>query len=117
MGIAIARFGLQVQTTAIYAYTAEVSACLLILLAELTIRQCYRQQAAEIGLLLSLCRAIFSFCMGFHALPLGERIGYQNAWLIFAFIVAGLSVPVMALLFIDERWRQALGVPMFDPDL
>ena len=55
--------------------------------------------------------------MGFYALPLGEIIGYQNAWLVFAFIVVALSMPVMALLFVGERWRQALGIPKFDTDL
>lgn len=54
--------------------------------------------------------------MGFYALPLGEKIGFQDAWLAFGFIILALSVPVMALLFVGERWRHALGAPSFGKD-
>ncbi|KAK5125644.1 hypothetical protein LTR85_011918 [Meristemomyces frigidus] len=95
MGIGIASFGLQVQTTVVYAYTAE----------------CYKEQAADIGLLLSLWRAVFSFSMGFYALRLGDKIGFQDAWIAFAFIIVALSAPAVALLFVGEKWRHKLGPP------
>ena len=55
--------------------------------------------------------------MGFYALPLGEEIGFQDAWITFAFIIIAFSLPVLLLLFKGEQWSRALGPPTFDRDL
>ena len=101
MGIGIASFGLQVVSTIIYAYIAD----------------CYRPQAAETGAVVNFIRQIFSFCVGFYGIKAGERIGYQNAWIIWSFINVGTFLPVLLLVWRGERWRKALGVPRFHDDL
>jgi MFS family permease len=95
MGIGVASVGLQVGQTGVYAYTAE----------------CHRPHVADIGLLFSFCRAVFGFAMGFYALPLGQAIGFQNAWIVFASVIVALSIRMMALLWVGERWRMRLGQP------
>lgn len=100
-GIAIASFGLQIATTVVYTYTAE----------------CYRQQAAEIGSLLNFGRQLFGFAVGFYAVKLGTEVGFQNAWITFAFINFAVSLPVLALIFVGGKWRHALGRPGFHRDL
>ncbi|KAL6719526.1 hypothetical protein ACLMJK_003767 [Lecanora helva] len=101
MGIAIASFGLQIATTVVYTYTNE----------------CYRQQAAELGTLLNFSRQMFSFCVGFYAVQLGEKIGFQNAWIVFAFVNFAVSLPVLLLIVKGEQWRNMLGPVNFHSDL
>ena len=101
MGIAIASFGLQIVTTVIYAYVAD----------------CYKPQSPETGAVINFVRQIFSFCVGFYAVQTGEKIGYQDAWITWAFINFGTFLPVMLLVWKGERWRKALSAPRFHSDL
>jgi len=55
--------------------------------------------------------------VGFYALPLSEKIGFQNAWIILAFLIVATSLPVLILFFRGEQWRQWLGEPEFDKEL
>ncbi|KAL9085495.1 MAG: hypothetical protein Q9165_007540 [Trypethelium subeluteriae] len=101
MGVAIASFGLQIVTTIIYAYVAD----------------CYKPQSPETGAVLNFVRQIFSFCIGFYAVQTGEKIGFQDAWITWAFINFATFLPVLLLIWRGERWRLALGVPKFHNDL
>ncbi|KAI9687456.1 MAG: hypothetical protein M1822_002066 [Bathelium mastoideum] len=101
MGVAIASFGLQVVTTVIYAYVAD----------------CYKPQSPETGAAINFVRQIFSFCVGFYAVQTGGKIGFQNAWIAWAFINFGTFLPILLLVWKGERWRTALGAPRFHDDL
>ncbi|OQV06445.1 hypothetical protein CLAIMM_11007 [Cladophialophora immunda] len=100
-GIALASVGLQISTTVVYTYTAE----------------CYKPQSPEIGSLLNFARQIYSFAMGFYAIPWAERIGVLNAWVAMAFTDVAFFLPLLLLFFKGEEWRVRLGEPRFHKDL
>lgn len=74
--------------------------------------------------MLNIFRQVFSCLISFYAyvsvflneqtiadltclsLPLGESVGIQYAWLIFALIVAVLLVPVVMLRYYGRKWRE-----------
>jgi MFS family permease len=99
VGLAVGVFGLQIASTTLYAYVSD----------------CYKPQTAESGVLFNLSRGL-SFVVGFFALPLANRVGYDGAWGIFAGIVFAFFLPVASLLVWGERWRKALGEPRFNRD-
>ncbi|KAL1839601.1 hypothetical protein VTK73DRAFT_4003 [Phialemonium thermophilum] len=101
MGIAIASTGLQIATTGVYTYTAE----------------CYKPQSPELGSILNFGRQLFSFSMGFYAIPFAERIGVQDAWIAMAMVNFAFSLPLVVLFFKGAAWRQWLGDPKFHWDL
>lgn len=43
--------------------------------------------------------------------PSGEQVGVQNVWIAFAFINEGLSIPVLVLLYVGDRWWLEYGEP------
>ncbi|OJJ58691.1 hypothetical protein ASPSYDRAFT_78686 [Aspergillus sydowii CBS 593.65] len=88
-GMGLAHMGLQIATTTIYAYTTD----------------CYKLYSAEISPVLNIFRQVFSCLISFYALPLGESVGIQYAWLIFALIVAVLLIPVVMLRYYGRKWR------------
>ncbi|KAK2599694.1 hypothetical protein N8I77_011427 [Diaporthe amygdali] len=88
-GMGIANFGLQVSTTVVYSYTTD----------------CYKPQSAEISSILNLFRSIFSAFVSFYAIPLGEMIQFQYAWLVFAFLTFAFILPVGMLRLNGEKIR------------
>ncbi|KAI9706212.1 MAG: hypothetical protein M1820_004973 [Bogoriella megaspora] len=101
MGLGIASFGLQIAKTVIYAYVAD----------------CYKPQAPETGALINFVRQLFSFCVGFYAVQTGGKIGFQDAWIAWAFINFGTFLPVMLLVWKGEQWRMAFSRPRFHDNL
>jgi MFS family permease len=100
VGLGIGAFGLQIASTTLYAYISD----------------CYKPQTPESGVLFNLSRGL-SFCVGFFALPFAGSAGYFWAWFTFAAILLGCFVPVGALIFWGERWRDRLGEPGWNCDL
>lgn len=41
----------------------------------------------------------------FNSLPLAEKVGVQNAWIIFAAIVVAFLIPVVLLMFFGAHLR------------
>jgi hypothetical protein len=60
---------------------------------------------------------MFSFPVGFYAIPLSVRIGVQNSWILWAMLNVLFFLPVIALMWKGEKWRLALGQPKFHRDL
>jgi len=89
-GMGIACLGLQVATTVVYAYTTD----------------CYKPQSAEISTVLNTFRSIFSALISFYAIPLGNRIKFEYAWLVFAFLNIAFLLPMFLLRIYGSRWRQ-----------
>ena len=102
-GMGIANCGLQVATTVTYAYTTD----------------CYKPQSAEISCLLNVFRSIFSMIISFYAIPLGEAVEFEYAWLIFALINIIFFVPMVLLKWWGPRLRQKSwqAPPTFHNDL
>ncbi|KAM0253121.1 hypothetical protein ACHAQJ_007397 [Trichoderma viride] len=101
MGIAIASAGLQVATTGVYTYTAE----------------CYKPQSPELGSLINFARQVYSFTIGFYAIPFANMIGIQDAWITLAMITFAFFLPLIPLYFKGAGWRKRLGNPNFHQDL
>ncbi|KAH0528902.1 hypothetical protein TsFJ059_003713 [Trichoderma semiorbis] len=100
-GIAIASFGLQVITTGVYTYTAE----------------CYKPQAPELGSLINFGRQVYSFTIGFYAIPFANLIGIEDAWITLAMITFAFFLPLIPLYYKGAEWRKRLGKPAFHQDL
>ncbi|KAF3071717.1 hypothetical protein N5P37_012011 [Trichoderma harzianum] len=100
-GIAIASFGLQVITTGVYTYTAE----------------CYKPQAPELGSLINFGRQVYSFTIGFYAIPFANMIGIEDAWITLAMITFAFFLPLIPLYYKGAEWRKRLGKPTFHQDL
>ncbi|KAI1110440.1 MFS general substrate transporter [Nemania sp. NC0429] len=90
-GMAIANVGFQVSTTVVYAYCTD----------------CYKPQSVEVSAVFNFFRQIFSGLVSFYALPLAERIGFQYAWLVFAFINIALLLPLAALRLKGQKIRES----------
>lgn len=97
IGMAVTSVGTQAATTLTYAYCTD----------------CYKPQAAEISTLINLFRQIFAFCIGWYALPFGEKVGYGGAWGTLAGINLLFWFPLLYLIWRGEKIRDAQG----DPDL
>jgi hypothetical protein len=66
---------------------------------------------------LNFARQIFAFTVGFYAIPLGEKIGFDWCWVVFAFIHLAFFVPMIGLMIWGEKWRKNIPHPDFDKDL
>ncbi|KAK7955221.1 hypothetical protein PG988_015915 [Apiospora saccharicola] len=103
VGMAIASFGLQVAGTVTYTYCTD----------------CYKPQAAEISVVLTLFRHIYCGLVPFYAVPLAEKIQYQYAWLLFACLNVAFLAPLLILRLYGERIRSSKWQPKpsFHPDI
>ncbi|KIW94349.1 uncharacterized protein Z519_05665 [Cladophialophora bantiana CBS 173.52] len=90
-GMGIANFGLQIATTVTYSYCTD----------------CYKPQSSEISSILNVFRNVFSMTISFYAIPFGEKIQYQYAWLTFALIHVVFLVPMVLLRFKGTQWRNS----------
>ncbi|KAF8589440.1 MFS general substrate transporter [Ramaria rubella] len=94
MGVAMA--GVQVITTVAYVYAIE----------------CYRSETNETAQLINLIRQEFGFTFAFYAIRLGDKIGYQFTFLIFALIGSGVAfIPMVWLMFKGKEVRERMGEP------
>jgi hypothetical protein len=50
---------------------------------------------------------MYSFCVGFYAIPLAEEISIQNAWITFAMIQVAFFFPMVLLMWKGEGWRKS----------
>ncbi|KAH8898231.1 MFS general substrate transporter [Thozetella sp. PMI_491] len=91
IGMAVANLGFQVATTVVYTYCTD----------------CYKPQSAEVSAVLNLARHIFSALVSFYALPLAEEIGFEYAWLAFAFINIALLAPLAFLRVRGKSIRES----------
>ncbi|KAH8821944.1 major facilitator superfamily domain-containing protein [Xylogone sp. PMI_703] len=102
MGLVVASFGLQLVTTVNYTYCSG---------------DCYKPQSGEIGSLYNFARQVFAFPLGFYALPLANKVGIQDAWIIFSMLIVASFLPTLLLIFKGEEWRKKLGQPQFHKDI
>ncbi|KAF9065129.1 major facilitator superfamily domain-containing protein [Rhodocollybia butyracea] len=96
VGLSIGVFGLQIGSTCLYSYISD----------------CYKPQTPETGVLFNLSRGL-SFFIPFVATPLSNKISYLWAYFTFAAILFATFLPVAALIWRGERWRNMAGSPTF----
>ncbi|KAK7966241.1 uncharacterized protein PG986_000518 [Apiospora aurea] len=137
VGMAIASFGLQVAGTVTYTYCTDVSTPPPRAFGSSTrgIKseanrvwdsfsffarvKCYKPQAAEISVVLTLFRHIYCGLVPFYAVPLADRIQYQHAWLLFACLNVAFLLPLAILRLYGERFRNSKWQPepTFHPNI
>jgi len=66
--------------------------------------------------ILNFARQIFSFTVGFYAILLGEKIGFDWCWFTFASVNL-FFIPIIGLMIWGERLRKYIQPPNFDDDL
>ncbi|KAJ9502362.1 hypothetical protein H2202_002428 [Exophiala xenobiotica] len=101
MNMGLASFGLQVGATMVYTYATD----------------CYKPQAAEVGVVINLYKSIFAFTIGFYAVPFGEEAGYSVSFPVLGAINAVALLPLIYLWFYGETVRERQGLPHIHEDL
>ncbi|KAH8811170.1 major facilitator superfamily domain-containing protein [Xylogone sp. PMI_703] len=102
-GMGIANCGLQCATTVTYAYTTD----------------CYKAQSAEISSLLNVFRSVYSMTISFYAIPFGNKVKFEYAWLTFALLNLAFFIPMMSLRWwgVKLREKKWQAPPQFHNDL
>lgn len=96
LGMGIACFALQMITTTTYTYAID----------------CYRHESAEVAQLFNFVRQEIGFTFAFYVVHLGENIGFQFVFLMFALIGGVLAfIPMLFIIFKGEETRKKLGPP------
>ncbi|KAL6246664.1 hypothetical protein RBB50_005971 [Rhinocladiella similis] len=97
LGMGIACFGLQIITTTTYTYATD----------------CYRQESSEVAQLFNFIRQEIGMTFAFYVVRLGDEIGYQWTFLMFALIGSVLAfIPMLLVVLRGEVWRKKLGNPV-----
>jgi multidrug resistance protein len=97
LGMGMACFGLQIITTTTYTYAID----------------CYRTESSEVAQLFNFIRQEIGFTFAFYVVHLGNKIGYQWMFLMFALIGGVLAfVPMLPVMFKGAQWRKKLGKPV-----
>ncbi|OAG41039.1 hypothetical protein AYO21_04652 [Fonsecaea monophora] len=97
LGMGIACFGLQIITTTTYTYAID----------------CYRTESSEVAQLFNFIRQEIGFTFAFYVVHLGNKIGYQWTFLMFALIGGVLAfAPMLFIIYKGEEWRKRLGKPV-----
>ncbi|KAK5199173.1 hypothetical protein LTR92_001647 [Exophiala xenobiotica] len=78
---------------------------------------CYKPQAAEVGVVINLYKSIFAFTIGFYAVPFGEEAGYSVSFPVLGAINAVALLPLIYLWFYGETVRERQGLPHIHEDL
>lgn len=73
--------------------------------------QCYKPQSSEISVLLNFSRQVFSFAIGFYAVPFAKKTTWGIAWGVFAIINVVFYMGIILLMVKGRQWREALGSP------
>ena len=61
--------------------------------------------------LLNFGRQVFSFPLGFYALPLARSTTFGIGWMVFALINVFFYSGIIALMWKGKEWRERLGSP------
>jgi hypothetical protein len=60
---------------------------------------------------------VYSFTIGFYAIPFANQIGIEDAWITLAMITFFFFLPLIPLYYYGAGWRKRLGNPTFHQDL
>lgn len=91
IGMAVACFGVQIVTSVCYTYSCS---------------DCYRSRSNDVSQCFNFFRQVFGLTLGFYSIPFGTKIGFQFSFLVFTMICILAFLPIVALMFVGERWRK-----------
>jgi hypothetical protein len=78
---------------------------------------CYKPHAAEVSTMINLSWQVYTFTIGFYALPFSNRVGYEMSWGVLASINFLLWLPIIFLMWKGEEIRKRqcpIGTRIFD---
>ncbi|KAF7342631.1 MFS general substrate transporter [Mycena sanguinolenta] len=101
IGFAIMNFAAQNISTVIYSYIAD----------------CYKPQTPESAQVLNFVRQTFGMTIGFWAIPMGTKIGYQSMGVTLALVEVVTFVPIIFLMYRGKSIREKMGAPTFNSRL
>jgi MFS family permease len=101
MGFTVMCFAIQIISTVLYSYAAD----------------CYKPQMPEIAQVFNFGRQTVGMTLGFWAIPMGTKIGYQFMGITLSLIGLVTFLPVVYLMFRGQRIRQKMGEPNFNRGL
>ncbi|KAJ6511888.1 MFS general substrate transporter [Mycena vitilis] len=101
MGFTVMCFAIQIISTVLYSYTAD----------------CYKPQMPEIAQVLNFGRQTVGMTVGFWAIPMGTKIGYQFMSITLALIGLVSFLPVVYLMYHGRNIRERMGPPNFNRGL
>ncbi|KAJ7207571.1 MFS general substrate transporter [Mycena pura] len=101
IGFAVMNFSAQIISTVLYSYTAD----------------CYKPQTPEIAQVFNFGRQTFGMTLGFWAIPMGTKIGYQFMGLTLALAGLVTFIPVVFLMYKGKSVREKMGAPTFNNGL
>ncbi|KAJ7223894.1 MFS general substrate transporter [Mycena haematopus] len=101
MGFAVMCFAIQIISTVLYSYVAD----------------CYKPQMPEIAQVLNFSRQTVGMTLGFWAIPMGTKIGYQYMSVTLALIGLVTFLPVVYLMYQGKNIRAKMGQPKFNRGL
>ncbi|KAK5720470.1 hypothetical protein LTR17_014946 [Elasticomyces elasticus] len=99
--MAVSGLGSQVGTTMVYTYATDS----------------YKPQSGEVGSVINLAKSIFTFNIGFYALPFSEAAGFDISFTTVAAINLALLLPLVGLLWKGEKIRKWQGTPKDQTDI
>ncbi|KAJ7134234.1 MFS general substrate transporter [Mycena epipterygia] len=101
MGFTVMCFAIQIISTVLYSYCAD----------------CYKPQMPEIAQVFNFGRQTFGMTLGFWAIPMGTKIGYQFMGITLALIGLVTFLPVVYLMYQGKNVRERMGQPNFNRGL
>lgn len=91
--IGLGCFGLQIITTTCYTYAID----------------CYKQKSAEVAQMINFTRQIIGMTFAFYAKDLGDNIGFQWLFVMYAIFGSGLAfVGILLVMWKGQRWREQI---------
>ncbi|KAJ7187223.1 MFS general substrate transporter [Mycena filopes] len=101
IGFAVMNFATQIISTVLYSYAAD----------------CYKPQMPEIAQVFNFARQTFGMTLGFWAIPMGTKIGFQFMGLTLALVGLVTLFPIIYLMYQGKNIRERMGQPTFNRGL
>ncbi|KAF8216685.1 MFS general substrate transporter [Mycena galopus ATCC 62051] len=101
IGFGIMCFAVQIISTVIYSYNAD----------------CYKPQTPEIAQVLNFGRQTVGMTVGFWAIPLGDKIGFQFMAVTMALVGIVTLLPIIYFIFHGKTVRDRMGPPKYNISL
>ncbi|KAF8998412.1 major facilitator superfamily domain-containing protein [Cyathus striatus] len=70
---------------------------------------CHQSRSYDVSICFHVFRQLFAFPLGFYSIPLGDKIGFQWSFTIYAIICVICFLPIVTLILKGERWSKNVG--------
>ncbi|KAF8998411.1 MFS general substrate transporter, partial [Cyathus striatus] len=89
IGMAVACFGYQIVSSVTFTYSCS---------------DCHQSRSKDVSVCFHFFGRLFALSLGFYSIPLGDKIGFQWSFTIYAIICVTCFIPVVTLIF-KGKWR------------